>query len=621
MTACADRALLSSLYECASARTALAYLARSLLVLPLTACGEAAPACPDGQELVQRECVPACGAGEERVGMDCQPPCEAGEQRVLGVCSTGFDLTGARVRLNSVGFIPERIKLASIPVERADLDPHFVVRAASDESEVFSGEAAPAATDRDTGELVMIADFTEFAESGDYYVQLSDGRRSPTFAIGPTPFEGLLTTLMAGLYGQRCGTEVSFVYDGWHYQHGACHLDDASCEYLNGSDEIHPATRGWHDAGDYGKYTVNGAFALAHLLEAWERFQAPLEALELDIAERGGALPDVLDEAKWQLDWLLAMQFEDGSVAHKVTPQNFASLVEPEDDGRDRFISGAGTVATADFAAVVAQAARIFAPYDAAYAAQLEDAAMRAWDYLQAHPGYQPADMSDFVNQQYQGWGGDYEDRFWAATELWETTGEPDLLSVVENSLIGQELRVEWDWDHVASLAVFTYALSERDGRSPTVVEDVQSRLVDLADRIVQNTESSRYGRGLSAGSYIWGTNGMVARVCLDLHAAYRITDDERYLDAIIRQLDHLLGRNYQGRSMVTGVGHFPPQYPHHRPSEADGHNTPPWPGLVVGGPNGAADAYADNYENYQANEVAINWVTPMIFAAAVFAE
>ena len=426
---------------------------------------------------------------------------------------------------------------------------------------------------------------------------------------------------MAGLYGQRCGTAVSFVHDGWTFEHGACHLNDASCEYLNGSDEIHPATRGWHDAGDYGKYTVNGAFALAHLLQAWERFQEPLEALELDIPERGGALPDVLDEAKWQLDWLLAMQFEDGSVAHKVSPQNFASLVEPQDDGRDRFISGAGTVATADFAAVVAQAARIFAPYDATYSAELEDAGLRAWDYLQAHPGYQPADMSDFVNEQYQGWGGDYEDRFWAATELWETTGQPELLSLVEDSVIGQELRVEWDWDHVGSLAVFTYALSERDVRNPTVVEDVQSRLVDLADRIVQNSQSSRYGRGLSADSYIWGTNGMIARVALDLHAAYRITGDERYLDAIILQLDHLLGRNYQGRSMVTGIGHFPPQYPHHRPSEADGHNTPPWPGLLVGGPNGAADAYSDTYENYEANEVAINWVTPLIFAAAVFAE
>src|SRR6185503_5326478 len=84
-------------------------------------------------------------------------------------------------------------------------------------------------------------------------------------------------------------------------------------------DTIKPSLAGWHDAGDYGKYVTNGAFTVGMMLQAFERFQPTLSALELPIPEKGGALPDFLDEVKWELDWLLTTQGEDGSVSFKVT--------------------------------------------------------------------------------------------------------------------------------------------------------------------------------------------------------------------------------------------------------------------------------------------------------------
>src|SRR5207245_706141 len=118
-------------------------------------------------------------------------------------------------------------------------------------------------------------------------------------------------------------------------------------------------TRGWHDAGDYGKYTVNGGFAAGMLLSAWERHRAGLITLTLPIPESGGAVPDFLAEVKWELDWLLSMQYGagDGRVSHKLTATVFEDFISPETDLAPRYFVPYGTAATADFVAALAQAA------------------------------------------------------------------------------------------------------------------------------------------------------------------------------------------------------------------------------------------------------------------------
>src|SRR6185503_37665 len=119
-------------------------------------------------------------------------------------------------------------------------------------------------------------------------------------------------------------------------------------------DTIKPSLAGWHDAGDYGKYVTNGAFTVGMMLQAFERFQPTLSALELPIPEKGGALPDFLDEVKWELDWLLTTQFDDGAVSFKVTAPTFENFIMPEQDGSRRYYTGVSSAATADFAAALA---------------------------------------------------------------------------------------------------------------------------------------------------------------------------------------------------------------------------------------------------------------------------
>jgi len=117
---------------------------------------------------------------------------------------------------------------------------------------------------------------------------------------------------------------------------------------------------------------------------------------------------------------------------------------------------------------------------------------------------------------------------------------------------------------------------------------------------------------------YYWGVNGSVARATFNLYGAYRLTGDRRYLDAAFDQVANLYGRNPFGRSFVTGDGHAPPRFPHHRPSVADAVEAP-WPGHLVGGPHPTELDWFDETNDAAHNENAINWDGALAFALAIF--
>jgi endoglucanase len=513
-----------------------------------------------------------------------------------------------KVRLDSVGFIPDRLKLASYKGESAP----FHVRKADDGAVVFS-DSSRAVHNVDTDEDLAVADFSAVTLPGDYYVDVPGVGESPRFRIGLDVYNAAFRAAFLGLHGQRCGTAVSFRYEGNDFSHGACHLRDAVLTYATGESHTRASVGGWHDAGDYGKYSVNGAFAVASLLKAWEHFQPVMESLDLPIPERGGAIPDLLDEARWELAWLLTAQFPDGAATHKVTALNFEGMISPTADTDARFYSPTGTAATADIAAIMAMAARIYAPYDPPFSETCLAAAQRSYAYLQAHPEDQPPDLSAFQTGSYQ--TKDVDDRLWAAAEMWETTGSGDALADFEGRAASSGVLPEWDWSNLQNLGYFTYLLSARSERRPELVSALQANAIAVADRIAATADAHGYGRGLGAG-YYWGINGTVARAAMNLQVAHRLNPQKRYLDAAAQQLGHLFGRNFYGRSFVTGVGHYPANNPHHRPSVA---SKKIWPGLLIGGPWPKATAWVDSDSDYKTNEVAINWNASLLYALAGF--
>jgi endoglucanase len=505
-------------------------------------------------------------------------------------------------------------------------------------------------TDTALNVTYYFADFTPFDDPGTFYVSVaalgSDGtEQSAPFQIAPNVFAGALQTAMTGMYGQRCGTAVKITMGSDTWQHGACHQHDAdSLMYLTGADTPFPSVGGWHDAGDYGKYVNNGAFSVGMLLAAWEHFQPTLAALTLPIPEHGktatggaGPLPDFLWEVKWELDWLLTAQNASGGsggLPDKLTALNFEAYgTMPEYDGQQRYFSGIGTAMTADVVAVMAEAARIYQTYAPTDAANYLAAAQLGYAYLAANAGPAVAANDDptmkttnvFSTGHY--YETDPDNRLWAAAEMWETTGSASALADFETraAAAGEAVAADFDWSNVGNLGYYTYLLSQRADaatRSTAVVAALSASLMTAADGLVTTAGSHAFGRAIGDNFY-WGSNGSVARTAMLLWVANMLSPDGKYLDTIQMQVDFLLGRNSYDRSQVTMVGYHPPLNPHHGPSSGDGIPDP-WPGLLVGGANNTATLeppsdydWTDIAADYDVNEIAINWITPFVYATA----
>jgi endoglucanase len=537
----------------------------------------------------------------------------------LWLLSTRGKAVDTDIRLNTVGAIPGRAKLAS--VLGAGEASAWTLRDAGSSQVVASGSLSPPRQDADTGQSLKTADFSAWDKPGRYVLEVPSVGSSAPFRIAADAFNDAYVLAMKGFYGWRCGTAVSFEEGGRRYSHAACHLEDGYLDHLGKPGVLKDAGRGWHDAGDYNKYTVNAGISVGCLLQAWERFSAALGSIPLaHIPEHGGAIPDFLAELKWELDWVLTMQYspQDGRVSHKLSSEHFGPFVMPEQDQARRFFCPYGSAATADFVAMLAKASRAYRPFDQAYAQRCLDAAQVSWDYLKAHPEDVRADQKGFSTGGYG--CKDAPHRLWAAAEMWESTGDRSVLGDLEARIRAQGAAcdVDWDWSNPENLGFYAYVMSKREGRDQALLETLKRSIRAAADALVGARDQDGYGRCLG-GSYYWGCNGGVARSSLTLDIANALFPKAAYLDTAMDQLGYLYGRNVYARSQVTGEGLNPPLHPHHRPS-GSGEGPHPWPGLLVGGGWPRADSWNDVQSDFRTNEVAINWNSALVYNLALFA-
>ncbi|AEY66061.1 glycoside hydrolase family 9 protein [Clostridium sp. BNL1100] len=517
----------------------------------------------------------------------------------------------SRIRLNSIGYLPEAEKKATIAASSGD----FIVVNSSGTA-VLTGKTTTV-YDSDTNEQVSIADFSQVKTEGSYTLLVPGIGKSVTFKIDPNIYLNPFKTTMLGMYLWRCGTSVSATYNGKVFSHEACHTKDAYTDYINGQHNIKDGGKGWHDAGDYNKYVVNAGITLGSMFFAWEQFKDQIKDISLTMPESNNSMPDYLDELKYETDWLLTMQYPDGSgkVSHKLSTKDFGGFVLPERETADRFFTSWGSSATADFVAMMAMASRAFRPYDAAYADKCIAAAKVSYTFLKANPGNTKPDQSAFTTGAYD--TTDTDDRLWAAAEMWETTGDSSYLADFEASAntFTKKIDVDFDWGNVNNLGMFTYLLSEKSGKNTTLYNTIKNALISVADSIVATADGHGYGRPLGA-TYYWGCNGTVARQTMILNIANKLSPKSEYVNTSLDALNFLFGRNYYDRSFVTGLGLNPPMYPHDRRSGGDSL-TDPWPGYLVGGGWPGAKDWKDNQESYQTNEIAINWNGALIYALA----
>jgi len=536
------------------------------------------------------------------------------------------------IKVNQAGYLVDTPKVAFTSHQAAE----FTVRSAADQSVAFRGTAQPAADDADSGDQVQALDFSGLNIPGKYYLDVPGVGRSWDFEIGPKSYERAYYLAMRSYYGQRCGTAVDLGSEFPGFKHAACHLDGA---FHESSGKGGPAKNpgGWHDAGDYGRYVVNSGITTGTLLWTWEMYGRRIRGIGLKIPESGGKMPDFLSEIKWNLDWMLSMQDTDGGVWHKQTSDKFCDFIMPEDDKLTSYVIGTGAApyksscATADLAAVAAIAARVYRPFDKAYADKCLRAAQLAWAWLDKNPNVLFRNPKGVSTGEY-GDGNCGDEHLWAAAELLRSTGDDTyhryFLEHYQAFLGTLRPQNPQSWGDVAPLALWTYVLGV--GKDLAAASAIRTSAVAAADQIVDRTKKNGYHVSLTSKDYIWGSNGVVANYAMQLLVAHAIQQDRQYVNAALDNLHYLLGRNTFSLSFVTQVGANPYRHPHHRPSGAD-QNAEPWPGLLSGGPNAhrqdpamkklpdlpPAKMYLDEQDSYATNEIAINWNAPLVFVLA----
>jgi len=574
------------------------------------------------------------------------------------------------ISVNETGFLPSAVKLAI-----SDSPGSFRLIDDTEGKPIDIGVAViDSGFDETAGCEVYRLDFSGVSAPGIYHLESDDGICSAAFKVEPHVYKTLKNSLLKSFYFQRCGCGLQEEYAGC-YKRPRCHINPVR---ILGSEKTLTVHGGWHDAGDYGRYDSAGAVTVAHMLYAYELFPEAFTD-RVNIPESGNGLPDILNECRYELDFLSELQDEDGGVHHKVTTLQFCGFVMPEADLAEQVMFPVTSMSTADFAAVMCIASRVYAGYDPDFARNCIHQAYLAGRWLLQNP-----ENTDFHNPEGCNTGeytddSDIDERMWAYAELLRTdtdtmpeerhhinpmSSQSDSRqdSYLANLSAGLELYLKehdhsdgrseddgFGWQDVSCLAAAAVIFDPENHAGEELRNKMSDMLLERANAFVSMQEDG-YPVSMKKQDFVWGSNMVVsnrADILILASIALRkkaektgediralTLDIELYEEAALNQMHYILGMNAMNISYVTGFGENAFKDPHNRVTIADDIERP-IPGMVSGGSciqlldeeikkiaddsTPAQKCYFDHHLSYSTNEIAIYWNSSFLFVTAYF--
>jgi endoglucanase len=574
--------------------------------------------------------------------------------------------TGPRIRVNQVGYLPDGPKAATLVTAATAPLPWQLANASG--QVVRAGNSVPRGVDATSGQNVHTIDFSGYRKAGAGYTLRVDGQTSHPFDLSAAAYQRLRQDSKTFFYTNRSGIDIlDSIAPGYGRAAGhvgvapnqgdtavgcqapVAFMDNWTCP----STYTRDVTGGWYDAGDHGKYVVNGGISVAQLLGEYERTlyaddtqRGALGDSTLRVPERGNKVPDILDEARWQLEFMLKMQVPAGQpyagmAYHKVHDNAWTGLpLAPAADNKLRELHRPSTAAALNLAAAAAQGARLFQRYDRAFAARLLTAARTAYAAAKANPAlYAP-------NADGKSGGGPYDDAnvqdefYWAASELFLTTSLPWYAADVLTSPLHRADVFDpngFYWGSVAALGRLDLATV------PNWLPDqhrVRASVLAAADRLLTLQGDQAYGQPYAPvdGKWAWGSTSSILNNLVVIASAYDLTGRERYQRAVLAGVDFLFGRNALNISYVTGYGDVTAQNQHTRMYAHQLNPALPHPpaGTIAGGPNSgiqdplaqqkltgclAQFCYLDDINSWSTNEITTNWNSALSWVASFVAD
>jgi hypothetical protein len=451
---------------------------------------------------------------------------------------------------------------------------------------------------------VLEADFSSYQSPGEYQLVVPGLGASWPFRIDDGAAACFARTYALGLYHQRCGTANELPFT--RFTHNICHIGKAevpnmtftavnkelaefSSDFAGNPRHTAPQLKdvgsslypfvnsnrvdvsgGHHDAGDYSKYTINVAQLVHVLMFAVDSLPGVAELDNLGLPESGDGISDVLQEAKWECDFLAKLQDADGGFYFLVYPRNrpYEDNVLP-DRGDPQVVFPKNTSATAAAVAALAQTAssplfkRLYPDQAAAYLAK----ARQGWDFLQRAIAQFGRDGS---YQKISHYGDEFmhdDELAWAATELFAATGDPafqsELISHFDPSDTNTRKFTWWRLFEGYGCAIRSYAFAARSGRlqrdqlSADYLAKCEAEIAAAADDQVRFAQECAYGSSFPDPYKAFRSAGWYFSVeqAFDIAVGYQLEAKPEYVAAIIGNMNYEGGCNPLNTTFLTGLG------------------------------------------------------------------